>query len=383
MAEPIIEQAPPKEGIEELGKLMADTLEGNQPAQPITTEQANAIPQNSPAAEPQPQSQPQEQQPQPDVKEEADTPPKLSIPEVDALQAPNTKTGKAQWNDLKKTYQSRIDELESKLTQAQKSAVPEGVDLTNVVKENEQLRNELRTLNVERDPAFQAEIDSLKQAQYRIAEGILGPEGSKTFQAIVNQPDGPFKDNALTQLTDGLSEVQKARVVQLVGSFDNIEAQKQAAISRQVANWEETQQRQKLAQLQKQEEFQQDFSRIRNEFMEQPFFKKRDGDDDYNTAVDNMMKVAEKIAAGDITQQERITTAHYAAMAPALLHNLTEAHDRIKTLENTLDKAGISQPKVGEGAPSPDPDANLDQYPADMTLAERVAKEAERMGFTR
>jgi hypothetical protein len=210
--------------------------------------------------------------------------------------------GAEQFNNLKRTMQGKINQLQGELknTRTQLETF-QSLNVEELSTRNKALTSELRKVAIERDPEFQAQFKGRQDGLMTVAQSIVGQQGAEGLREILSTPDGPYRREALAKLTADMDPVTQQRLHSVVGQWDNLEVEKIATINQQHDLYDRQQEQQRLEQAEQQQALANKLDASRAQFAEAiPALQHRENDDAYNQQVDNAFAVAQAVVRGSM-----------------------------------------------------------------------------------
>jgi hypothetical protein len=246
------------------------------------------------------------------------------------------------------------DRVKSEIEQLKKSGP--SPELESLKKEKAELDEQLRLVAVQNHPKFKAYFDNKVGAQLELAKRIVGTEREKQIVDLLSAPDGPLRDKQLEELSETLNSLQQGRLAGVINNITQIQAERESEIAKARENYDQLQKQQQESTLKQQQDFQRLFDstiKLATDPKDgNPAFQKREGDDAWNTDVDQRLETAKTLLFGN-PKPEVITKAALAAVAyPAVLKQLQSTIQENESLKGQLKELQTAAPKLQTGKSS-------------------------------
>ena len=264
------------------------------------------------------------------------------------------------WQTRHKELEAKVKEIEQKATQA--GAVPPEAtkELEAVKKENEEMSNRLRVLDVTQHPKFQAFFDGKVNAQKDLAKRIVGADKFGEFEEVLALPEGKYKNDQLDAFVADLPMLQQSRIGGVLNTLEAINQERSEEISKS------SELRTKLTEEEKgrAQKTQADSIALRDKLTAEAvaelsdpetgwaLFQKKEGDDAWNGGVDARIGAAKRLLTGkDMKPADFVKAAFHATAFPDLLQaysaDMKARDETIAGLEAQVKKLSAAQPKGG------------------------------------
>jgi len=245
-----------------------------------------------------------------------------------------------------KAHEDKIAAYEKKL---QEHPTPANTaELETIRKENEELSKRLQTVEVTQHPKFVQYFEGKTKAQIDLAKSIVGPELAGKMEKLLQQPDGEWKSQQLEELWLELTPTAQSRIGGVLNALSEISRERQKEIDDSTANYKQIQEQKFAKAKEQQDQFEKLVTEVASEMTAQnPAFQKREGDEAWNSAVENRLKHAKNILTGSGLKPADIVRAayHAAALQPVLEENLS-LRGEIGKLVEQVKKLTAAQPTV-------------------------------------
>ena len=243
---------------------------------------------------------------------------------------------KSSWAKLKASRDeaaAKSAALEAELLAIKQKFDPEGYEKAR--KENEELTQILRRLNVELHPKFKETFDKPLQEAVTWAKKYVDPKVHGEVEKWLKQPDSPERDAAIAQITDSLPVHKQALFVRYVGDAAVALDRKAEALKNE---------QQFTTQFNEQEKAAAEQARVQAEAQGRAVFnavlKNKFGDNPLFTGdkAAERIKSAENVLFGINKPEHLAETALYAEYGREAEPLLRAAHDELARLTALLDK---------------------------------------------
>jgi hypothetical protein len=281
--------------------------------------------------------------------------PAAAPPDEPAPASIKSPEGIADWNKLRseaQTLRTQKAELE-KMLEVRSKASPE---VETLRKQNQELSERVRILNVEQHPQFQAYFGNKTAEAIAIARSAAGVGKAEEVTRILQLPDSDYRAEQIDALIADLPVSRQTRVLSALTQLDSINAERTAAIDRAKRDGVSVQQQQQQAAQEHQAKMNQIFEATVKDAIENVgAFQPREGDEAWNSEIPQRVATAKYILFGNATPEEQATAAIWAASAPVLQQMVLQAQDEISALkvENAKLRSSTPSPSAGgEAAPT-------------------------------
>jgi hypothetical protein len=281
------------------------------------------------------------------------------------------------WEKFKANRKSERDELTAKIAAAEKKAAELEARLSTAgtpadyeeIKQKltakdqalEEYSKQLQVAAVERHPQFVKHFTDRTNAQMELAKRIAGPERAESIKEALSLSEGRQRTAMLDGLLSELSPLNQARIGAVLNELSNIDHEKSVEIAKSGDTFKMLQTRQSEAARQEQAKQQAAWTKTFEEqlaearkpdagiFLLQP----KDGDAEWNAAVDKRVAEAKNLIFGKNPQPVMAKAAMWAAVAPDLVGYLGKMAKEVETLEAQVKSLKGANPNVRPSTESP------------------------------
>ena len=264
------------------------------------------------------------------------------------------------------TREGRITELQTKLAELEKKAQSDDPGTKAEIEKRDKLIQDLTDriaiLDVTKDPRFEKYFNDRKEAQNKLAENIIGAERKAEWTEILDLPNGQYKVGRMEEFMGALTPYQQSRLGGVLNSLDAIEQERAAEITKANEHRstliEERTKKQAAMKEQNAKTFVDTVAAMQDAKTGNPLFQKREGQKEWNAAVDKRIESAKTLLLGEKTTPEQIVKAAlYSSAFPDLLASyqadMTEKDAAIAKLTEQVKSLTAAQPRAGSTAQHP------------------------------
>lgn len=243
---------------------------------------------------------------------------------------------KSSWAKLKAARDeaaTKAAAYEAELLAIKQKFDPDAFEKTK--KENEELSQTLRRLNVELHPKFKETYDKPLEDAVSRAKKHIATESHAEVDKWLRQPDSPDRDAAITRLTESLPVHKQAAFIRYVEDASQAVERKGEALKNEAAFIQQFTASEKAAaeqaRLQAEAQGKAVFQAVlKNKFADNPLFTGEE--------APTYIKEAEKVLFGtDNTPEALAETALYAQYGKVAAPLLVQAHQELERLTKLLD----------------------------------------------
>lgn len=256
------------------------------------------------------------------------------------------------------TLSSRVKELETQVTTTPEKNPATEVEIKRLTGLVDEMSNRLRTLDVTKEPRFEAHFKRLTEKQLGLAKEILGEERAKKFEELATLPSHPalaaWKEEQMETFISELSPVQAARIGAVQNALVEIEQSRAEEIAKNQEHVQrlqgESAEKQKLAQANREKLFNDVLGSLGDDKVGVAIYQKKKDDEAWNRGVDTRVAEAKRILFGskDLKPQEIAKAALHAAAYPAILEayaaDKADWESKIATLQAQVKELTAAQP---------------------------------------
>lgn len=296
---------------------------------------------------------------EPKAKVEDDSPPS-TIKGTKA--AEDWKRMKQQHRERESELLSKIKELESKSSELKETTESFNKDEYEAIKrEHELMSDQLRLLDVERHPRFQAYFSQKINNALNLAKQSVGEQMSDKVVQVLQLPEGDYKKEQLRNLFTELDEFQQDDVKEANKQIRSAQFERQQEITKAKENYSKVQQEQQLNEKKVKDGF---VSALKNTLKQAsdsekglPVFQEKEGDEEWNNSVRSRRAAAEQFVNatinGQITPEQLALGATWMMAAEPLLKNSIALANENAQLRSQIEQMKSSVPSAAEGDSTP------------------------------
>lgn len=289
-------------------------------------------------------------------------------PEPEAVAEEPSVTESRSSNDFKKIKEDRdntrreLDSLKEKLSGLENSDVNDA--LKSVKEERDSLSDQLRIAAIERHPQFQKDYEAKIKGAVAQAEK-LAPEGAQARLAeLVGAEESQHRANGLEEIMVELTTTEQAKLGALLARVDEVRGDREAALT----DANSTYQRLMATETERQEAHLADTNKVFDTVAKKAsdgleLYQLRDGDDAWNSEVQQRVETARNIFGGDNDAGSLAEASLWAATGPKYRELLGEVMEVNRRLREQLKSQSGASPAVasgGGGAESKEPKTFID-----------------------
>ena len=262
---------------------------------------------------------------------------------------------------------SRIKELESKLTETEKAlkGLPTDPATFETIKtereryekESKDLSERLRLAAIESHPKFKAYYDNKITAQIDLAKRIAGPDRAESIAEALRLPDGPYKASRIEELSTDLSPVAASRLGSVLNAIEEINQDRASQIAQAKNDFDAAQSKAQADHKAAQERTAADANARFESIVRQAsdpkdgiiLFQPREGDKAWNDSVKARIDGARATIFGNGKQADPdalIRKALVAEAFPALLESYNGLLKEVATFKDQVSKLTAASPSI-------------------------------------
>lgn len=295
------------------------------------------------------------------------------LPGDDIAPTPGAKTKWAEQRRALKEERTRRQELEAKLAELE-SKLREA-DPAELKAMRERIDAQERELEIARVEATQKYKEAVVEPLRRI-DGTISAMAKKyevregDLRTAFAEADAERQTELLVDIASGMNDRDRFRLYELAEEFQKVQGiRTRIANNAKLANQKLEEHRQAQAA-----KFQEEMGRTYNASIDAvwksvednvPLFRKREGDDAWNGAIDNVVQTARSIDIDRLEIPQRADLALRAAASPFLYSQLTALFEKYQEVSAALEKYTATTPGAGGGtspAVSPEGGAEYEDF---------------------
>lgn len=278
-----------------------------------------------------------------------------AVPNLDQLR-PKTPVKAAQWDELKTSYEAKLQAAQAELAEARAKASTPPAELAALQKERDQYKDIVRSIAIERDPDFVSKFTAKREAVVNIVKNAAGPQAG-AIASLLSQPASQWRDQQLDEAIKDLDSTAQRRISSALNVLEAIEIERETEIAQRRASFDATQEAKLFAGRAEQQRraaaLQATFDSQIKEWSDPQsgieYFQAIEGNAEHNAAVNETRELAKRIYFGDseLTEQDMATAALWSAVAPRLAADLTRYAEENTQLKAELDRIRGASPGLG------------------------------------
>ena len=291
------------------------------------------------------------------------------LPGDDIAPTPGAKTKWAEQRRALKEERTRRQELEAKL--AELESKPRQADPTELKAMRERIDAQERELEIARVEATQEYKEAVVEPLRRI-DGTISAMAKKyevreaDLRTAFAESDSERQTELLVDIASSMNDRDRFRLYELAEEYQKVQGiRTRISNNAKLANQKLEEHRQ--AQAAKTQE---EMGRTYNASIDAvwkavednvPLFRKREGDDAWNGAIDNVVQTARSVDIDRLEIPQRADFALRAAAAPFLYTQLTNLFEEYQKVSSALEKYTATTPGAGGGtSPAVSPEGGAD-----------------------
>ena len=291
------------------------------------------------------------------------------LPGDDIAPTPGAKTKWAEQRRALKEERTRRQELEAKL--ADLESKPREADPIELKAMRERIDAQERELEIARVEATQEYKEAVVEPLRRI-DGTISAMAKKyevreaDLRTAFAESDSERQTELLVDIASSMNDRDRFRLYELAEEYQKVQGiRTRISNNAKLANQKLDEHRQ--AQAAKTQE---EMGRTYNASIDAvwkavednvPLFRKREGDDAWNGAIDNVVQTARSVDIDRLEIPQRADFALRAAAAPFLYTQLTNLFEKYQEVSSALEKYTATTPGAGGGtSPAVSPDSGAD-----------------------
>jgi len=270
-------------------------------------------------------------------------------PDKAAAETPESRSS----SDFKKVKDDRdnarreLEELKGKLEKLDDSDVNSIMEQLKT--ERDDLSERLKLAAIERHPQFQKEFQSKVDSITEQAKRVVGADGADRIAELLQLADSEYRSNGLEEVMLELSTTKQAQLGSLLSRMDEVRYDRAAALENHEATYQQMvadQGKHQEAQLAETNKL---FDNVLNDASKLEVFASREGNDEWNTEVQQRVDMARSIFSGENDPQELARASLWAAAAPKYRELLVQQIELNRRLQKQLGEEGSANPSVTSG----------------------------------
>lgn len=251
--------------------------------------------------------------------------------------------------------EARIKELESK-----SQTLPP--DYEELKKNYELTRKELSKIKIEATPEFKKKYaEPLTKAISTIERSLLSVKMEDAdrmvfkneFVALVEAPDSPQRTQKLAEMLESVDKLTEKKLISSITDYEAVREQRESELKDPTETYSKYREQEEAVRKQEAEKVSGVIDEVLAAASEKiPFLKKQEGNEQWNTMVDEIQNAARGIWRNPSSVQNQAEAAVMAAMTPKLYQGLTVAYAEIERLSAELKQYTDSSPDTKAGGGS-------------------------------
>lgn len=258
----------------------------------------------------------------------------------------------------------QLDEL--KKTATKTPAEDYEAKLKTLNEEREALSERLRLLDIERHPEFVKKYEGRINGVFDSVKNLVGTDGDRLV-SLLKAPESDYRNSQIDDIVEGLSPAKKAKLGALIVKHEEIQSERNAEINEAKSDYEAIRSRYQEEESTNTktalEEANKTWSKVAENARALEIFEPREGDDEWNTELNQRMDLARQIFNGENSEEDLAKAALWAAAAPKYRELLYAQVEVNKRLQSELAKyrgaePGVSSSSKGNSRPASSSNAN-------------------------
>lgn len=238
--------------------------------------------------------------------------------------------------------------------------------LKTLNEEREALSERLRLLDIERHPEFVKKYEGRINGVFDSVKNLVGTDGDRLV-SLLKAPESDYRNSQIDDIVEGLSPAKKAKLGALIVKHEEIQSERNAEINEAKSDYEAIRSRYQEEESTNTktalEEANKTWSKVAENARALEIFEPREGDDEWNTELNQRMDLARQIFNGENSEEDLAKAALWAAAAPKYRELLYAQVEVNKRLESELAKyrgaePGVSSSSKGNSRPASSSNAN-------------------------
>jgi hypothetical protein len=259
-----------------------------------------------------------------------------------------------------KEYEVKVAEYEKKLTETPTIDPAEKAEIDRIKAENAELNETVRRLNVTEHPKFKQYFGAQTMRQITLAKNIVGTEKAEAVEKLLNMPNSEYKQAKIDEFMGDLTPTQSTRLGSVMNKLEELSTEKEEAIKTELDRAQEAQAKEAKTAQERGETmakatdklFKTTLEKLQNPEDGHPAFQHREGDTDWNKAVDERIQIAKAYLSGKGFKPEDIAKAAFEAAAyPAMLDNQRRLYTENEQLKAQVAALSAAGPKAPDSLP--------------------------------
>lgn len=249
----------------------------------------------------------------------------------------------------------KLPDLEKELA-TYKSQKPDTSEVEALKKQVTELDEALAKAALTEHPKFKAHYTDKLQAEIDIAKAVAG-DSAKEVEVLLALPDSKGRNQKLSEIIEALDPIESGKLQRVVDNVDRINADK----AKEMANWKENKvrmddmSRQEQQQLSErhQQEVEHAYKAVEKQITDDvkgiEIFRKVDGNDEWNTKVEQRLEKVRKINSVQLGPRDIAEMAAWAISGNEYREMFLTQRVLVKRLQQELTSLRGGEPDLGEG----------------------------------
>jgi hypothetical protein len=226
--------------------------------------------------------------------------------------------------------------------------------------------------NLEKHPKFQAYFNQRTESLLASAKAI----GGEKIASLIQLPESEYRSNLLQEEFTNLNPLAQARLGSVLNDLDALKNQRETELNNSRDRWKALQKEQQERAKAQVEQHNSVLTAVLDRWSDPtkgvPFMQDREGDKEWNAAVERRKQLARDIFTGNQTVEEIARASAWAAVAPELVAQLNGAKKREDALREEVAQLKAAKPSVDGGA------EDSEESDSKMGFMDKVNKEYRR-----
>jgi hypothetical protein len=217
------------------------------------------------------------------------------------------------------------------------------------------LLEQLRQVDVERDPIIKQQFDSRLESLKADAVASVPEEHRKAMETALRLPRGEYRKKLLASVTENLESWDAMELAVAIKQIDTVAADRDAQINLLKSKYGELQNWRKENEVNERRKFEGVFDAQLGAMAKDPMMavlQKVEGNEEHNRAVDQIINMARSQYTGQLPAHELAKNALFAAITPLIVRHAQDLESKVKAFEVKQAKVKAANPGVDEHAPA-------------------------------
>jgi hypothetical protein len=246
-----------------------------------------------------------------------------------------------------KQRETELSTIKAEYEKAKTTPATAPVDNTAIEtmrKERDELVEQIRQLDVEKDPIIKQQFDTKLDSLRARAKTYVSPEQQDALDFALRIPEGPLRKARLKDIYDSLESYEAVQLATLVSRLDDVSADREAQVGLMRSKYGELQNWRKENEIKVRKEFEGVFEQQVETMRRDPsmaILQPIPGNDQHNKMVEGVLNAARSQYQGKLPADQLARNAVFSAMTPFIVQHamnvtkeLAEAQEKLKKIES-------------------------------------------------